>query len=47
MPAAWPTTCAPRAYVLLEPGGLPLNRVAKTDYLRLRQAALAEPVIPQ
>ncbi len=29
----------PRHYVLLEPGQLPLNRVVKTDYVRLQQMA--------
>jgi len=28
--------------VILEPGGLPLNRVAKTDYLRLARMAQEE-----
>jgi acyl-CoA synthetase (AMP-forming)/AMP-acid ligase II len=32
----------PLHYVLLEPGGLPLNRVAKTDYVRLYEMALEE-----
>lgn len=32
----------PLHYVLFEPGGLPLNRVAKTDYLQLGQRAHAE-----
>lgn len=32
----------PSHYVVLEPGGLPLNRVAKTDYVRLAELALAE-----
>lgn len=32
----------PAHYVLLEPGSLPLNRVAKTDYVRLKELALAE-----
>ena len=32
----------PTHYVLLDPGGLPLNRVGKTDYQRLKQIAAAE-----
>jgi acyl-CoA synthetase (AMP-forming)/AMP-acid ligase II len=32
----------PRHYVLLEPGQLPLNRVVKTDYVRLSQMARQE-----
>ncbi|MBX7166917.1 MAG: acyl--CoA ligase [Pirellulales bacterium] len=32
----------PTHYVLLPPGGLPLNRVAKTDYVSLRERALSE-----
>ena len=32
----------PLHYVLLEPGQMPLNRVVKTDYLRLRQMAREE-----
>lgn len=32
----------PLHYVILEPGGLPLNRVAKTDYVQLRELAAAE-----
>lgn len=32
----------PRHYVVLEPGGLPLNRVAKTDYVALKERATAE-----
>ena len=32
----------PLHYVLLDPGTLPLNRVAKTDYVALRDRALAE-----
>jgi len=32
----------PRHYVLLEPGQLPLNRVVKTDYVRLSQMAKEE-----
>ena len=32
----------PRHYVLLEPGQLPLNRVVKTDYVRLAQMAREE-----
>jgi acyl-CoA synthetase (AMP-forming)/AMP-acid ligase II len=32
----------PTHYVLLEPGGLPLNRVAKTDYVVLQQQAMQE-----
>ena len=32
----------PRHYCLLEPGEMPLNRVAKPDYLRLQQLALRE-----
>jgi hypothetical protein len=32
----------PRHYVLLQPGEMPLNRVAKPDYLRLRQMAERE-----
>lgn len=32
----------PLHYVMLPPGGLPLNRVAKTDYVRLKELALAE-----
>lgn len=32
----------PSHYVLFEPGGLPLNRVAKTDYVRLTEIALKE-----
>ena len=34
----------PLAYVILEPGGLPLNRVAKTDYVRLSEMAKEEVV---
>ena len=30
----------PARYTILEPGTLPLNRAAKTDYLRLRQMAM-------
>ena len=30
----------PVRYVILEPGELPLNRVAKTDYLRLQEMAV-------
>jgi acyl-CoA synthetase (AMP-forming)/AMP-acid ligase II len=29
----------PGKWVILPPGGLPLNRVAKTDYLRLQELA--------
>jgi acyl-CoA synthetase (AMP-forming)/AMP-acid ligase II len=32
----------PSAYVILEPGQLPLNRVAKTDYVRLHEMAKEE-----
>lgn len=32
----------PQHYVILEPAGLPLNRVAKTDYVRLKELAAAE-----
>ncbi|HUU04107.1 MAG TPA: class I adenylate-forming enzyme family protein [Myxococcota bacterium] len=32
----------PAHYVLIEPGEFPLNRVAKTDYLMLKERALAE-----
>jgi acyl-coenzyme A synthetase/AMP-(fatty) acid ligase len=32
----------PLRYVLLEPGGMPLNRAAKIDYLRLQQMATAD-----
>jgi acyl-CoA synthetase (AMP-forming)/AMP-acid ligase II len=32
----------PRHYVLLQPGEMPLNRVAKPDYLRLREMAERE-----
>jgi acyl-CoA synthetase (AMP-forming)/AMP-acid ligase II len=32
----------PLHYVILEPGGLPLNRVAKTDYVRLSELAREE-----
>jgi acyl-CoA synthetase (AMP-forming)/AMP-acid ligase II len=32
----------PTHYVLLEAGGMPLNRVGKTDYQRLKQMAAAE-----
>jgi fatty-acyl-CoA synthase len=32
----------PRHYVLLEPGAMPLNRIGKTDYMRLQELALAE-----
>lgn len=32
----------PTHYVLLEAGGLPLNRIGKTDYQRLKQLAAAE-----
>lgn len=32
----------PTLYVLLEPGGLPLNRVGKSDYQRLKQMAAVE-----
>ncbi len=32
----------PSHYVLLEPGAFPLNRVSKTDYVRLGEMALAE-----
>jgi acyl-CoA synthetase (AMP-forming)/AMP-acid ligase II len=32
----------PTHYVLLETGGMPLNRVGKTDYQRLKQMAAAE-----
>jgi fatty-acyl-CoA synthase len=34
----------PLHYVILEPGGLPLNRVAKTDYVRLSELAKEEVV---
>jgi hypothetical protein len=30
----------PLHYILLEPGQMPLNRAAKSDYLRLRELAL-------
>lgn len=29
----------PRHYVLLQPGQMPLNRVAKPDYVRLQEMA--------
>ncbi len=32
----------PSHYVILKPGGLPLNRVAKTDYVRLHEMAKEE-----
>jgi acyl-CoA synthetase (AMP-forming)/AMP-acid ligase II len=32
----------PQHYVILEPAGLPLNRIAKTDYVRLKELAAAE-----
>jgi acyl-coenzyme A synthetase/AMP-(fatty) acid ligase len=32
----------PTHYIFLAPGGMPLNRVAKTDYVRLRQLAATE-----
>ena len=32
----------PRHYVILEPGQLPLNRVAKTDYVLLKDRAKTE-----
>ena len=32
----------PLHYVILAPGTFPLNRIAKTDYVRLRELALAE-----
>jgi len=32
----------PMHYVILEPGGLPLNRVSKTDYVRLSDLAKEE-----
>ena len=32
----------PEHYVLLEAGGLPLNRTGKTDYHQLKQLAAAE-----
>jgi acyl-CoA synthetase (AMP-forming)/AMP-acid ligase II len=32
----------PLHYVILEPGAMPLNRAAKSDYLRLSQMARAE-----
>jgi acyl-CoA synthetase (AMP-forming)/AMP-acid ligase II len=32
----------PLHYVTLPPGGLPLNRIAKTDYVRLKELAVAE-----
>jgi fatty-acyl-CoA synthase len=32
----------PTHYVILEPGGLPLNRVGKCDYQRLKQMAAVE-----
>jgi fatty-acyl-CoA synthase len=32
----------PTLYILLEPGGLPLNRVGKSDYQRLKEMAAAE-----
>ncbi len=32
----------PLHYVILEPGGLPLNRVSKTDYVRLSELAKEE-----
>ena len=32
----------PSHYVILEAGGLPLNRVAKTDYVTLKERALSE-----
>jgi acyl-CoA synthetase (AMP-forming)/AMP-acid ligase II len=32
----------PLRYVILEPGGLPLNRVAKTDYVQLSEMAKEE-----
>ena len=36
----------PRHYILLEPGQLPLNRVVKTDYVRLSEMAKAEEQYP-
>jgi acyl-CoA synthetase (AMP-forming)/AMP-acid ligase II len=32
----------PRHYLLLEPGEMPLNRVVKPDYVRLREMAISE-----
>jgi len=32
----------PAHYILIEPGQFPLNRVAKTDYVALKERALAE-----
>ena len=32
----------PTHYVILEPGAMPLNRVAKTDYVSLKQRAAVE-----
>ncbi len=32
----------PSHYVILEPGSLPLNRVAKTDYVKLKECAMKE-----
>ncbi|MEJ2118433.1 MAG: HD domain-containing protein, partial [Alphaproteobacteria bacterium] len=37
----------PLHYVILEPGNMPLNRVAKTDYVALKQTALADPRVTQ
>ncbi len=37
-----PAYMRPRHYVLLEPGQMPLNRVAKADYLALRERAMHE-----
>jgi hypothetical protein len=34
-------------YVILEPGQLPLNRVAKTDYVRLYEMARDEVAAPR
>ncbi|MFN2290784.1 MAG: AMP-binding enzyme, partial [Anaerolineae bacterium] len=34
----------PLHYVVLEPGQMPLNRVAKTDYVRLHELAVEETV---
>ena len=36
-----PSYMRPLHYVLLEPGGMPLNRAAKSNYLRLHQMAIA------
>jgi acyl-CoA synthetase (AMP-forming)/AMP-acid ligase II len=42
MKAAVAAYMRPLHYVLLEPGGIPLNRIAKTDYLALKEIAAKE-----